>query len=288
MEQSRISCEKARNISIVKTLERSGHFPTKKSEKEAWFLSPLRSETQASFKVSLKLNRWYDHGLGKGGNVIDLVIAMNNCSVREALDYLSDGMISFSFHQQPIFRKTERNEGIRILRKSRIENPGLISYLQERKIPMEIARRYCREVHYRFRKYEFFAIGLENHLGGWELRNRYFKISSSPKSYTWLKNSSVRLLVTEGMFDFLSLATLDHALVQASDCVVLNSISFVDDIKTLIGGYSEVLLYLDNDPAGKRATNKLLKDCESSRDMSWEYSGYSDLNDQLKSRTCES
>ena len=62
MKRKKITCETARNISIVKALERLWHFPKKASEEEAWFLSPLRSETQASFKVSKKHNLWYDHG----------------------------------------------------------------------------------------------------------------------------------------------------------------------------------------------------------------------------------
>jgi len=33
-----------------------GHFPTRETDKEAWFLSPFRSENQASFKVCKKLN----------------------------------------------------------------------------------------------------------------------------------------------------------------------------------------------------------------------------------------
>ncbi|NJW55340.1 DNA primase, partial [Salinimicrobium sp. CDJ15-91] len=85
-------CEEARSISIFETLIKMGHIPTRKSQKEAWFLSPLRSETEASFKISFRLNRWYDFGIGKGGNVIDLVCLILNCSVAEALAYLSEGI----------------------------------------------------------------------------------------------------------------------------------------------------------------------------------------------------
>ena len=47
-----LSCERARAFPIEKALAKLGHFPTTTNEKEAWFLSPFRSETQASFKVS--------------------------------------------------------------------------------------------------------------------------------------------------------------------------------------------------------------------------------------------
>ena len=104
MSSKRITCERARNLSIVKTLASFGHFPSRTTEKEAWFLSPLRSETQASFKVSLILNKWYDHGLGTGGNGLDLIVALKKCSVKEALEVLSKRK-RFFFFQQPILKK---------------------------------------------------------------------------------------------------------------------------------------------------------------------------------------
>jgi hypothetical protein len=99
------TCETARNISIVRTLKRLGHFPKTASEKEAWFLSSLRSETQASFKASKKHNRWYDHGKEIGGNVIDLITRMQKCSVKEALEFLNEQTFCFSFQQQSIFKR---------------------------------------------------------------------------------------------------------------------------------------------------------------------------------------
>ena len=74
------------------------------TEKETWFLSPFRSETQASFKVSKTKNRWYDHGEGVGGNVIDLVSRILKCSIKESLDYLNNGITDFSFQQQQFFQ----------------------------------------------------------------------------------------------------------------------------------------------------------------------------------------
>ena len=90
----RLVPERARAFPIEKALAKLGHFPIRKSVKEAWFLSPFRPEDQASFKVSKELNRWYDHGAGKGGNVIDLVCIINGSSVKETLDWLENGHIS--------------------------------------------------------------------------------------------------------------------------------------------------------------------------------------------------
>src|SRR5690606_30738215 len=128
MKKETLNCEKARSICIVQTLAKLGHFPNRTSEKEAWFLSPFRSETQASFKVSLKQNYWIDFGTFEGGNVIDLVVKLNHCSVKEALSFLSGDIPCFSFHRQPICEKGSGK--IEIQKNKVIQHAGLINYLK--------------------------------------------------------------------------------------------------------------------------------------------------------------
>ena len=101
MKNNKLQCDTAREIPITEYLKRSGYSPVKENLHSAWYLSPIRKESEASFKVSKILNRWYDHGIGKGGNIIDLVIEMNNnCSISEALVILAKNIPSFSFQQQ--------------------------------------------------------------------------------------------------------------------------------------------------------------------------------------------
>ncbi|MGM1054752.1 MAG: toprim domain-containing protein [Bacteroidota bacterium] len=275
------SWEKARTICIVKTLAKLGHFPSKTTEKEAWFLSPLRSETQASFNVSLVKNLWYDFGEGKGGNVIDLVMLLENCSFQDALDFLSENTISFSFSPDPSAPKKDNDAVTTIVQVQSISHPALCGYLWSRGIPMAVGNTYCKEIRYSFKGKEFFSLGLQNHLGGWELRNKYFKGSSSPKSYAYLKNGSKSLLVTEGMFDLLSLDVLEKELVNTSDVSILNSLTFLDKIQPHIPEYDQVLLYLDNDPAGDSATKELLSRFENVADMRNSYKNFKDLNEKL-------
>ncbi|MBZ9630994.1 toprim domain-containing protein [Salegentibacter sp. LM13S] len=279
MKKERLSCEKARNICIIKSLAKLGHFPSRTTEKEAWFLSPLRSETKASFKVSRVINRWYDFGIGKGGNVIDLVCLIKNCEVKEALQFLQEDTIS-PFHTPP--KKQQPKKGkIQIITAEPLDHPALLHYLKSRKIPVEIARLYCSQVWYHRKDKSYYAIGLKNDKEGWELRNKYFKNSSSPKTYSIIRNSSQQLVITEGIFDFLSLSTINADLVQNSDCIILNSLAFLDRVKILIPGYKRVLLYLDNDPAGKKAASSLLSLYDHITDCSDSYGAYVDLNEKL-------
>ena len=282
MKTKRMNCERARSICIVSTLAKLGHFPSRKSEKEAWFLSPLRSETQASFKVSSKLNRWYDFGIGKGGNVVDLVCLILECSVSEALAYLSDGLQIISSPQsEPNIQKQKRRSKNKVLEVHSILNPSLEKYLKSRCIPIEVARSYCREVWYECNGKEYYALGLQNDLGGWELRNLYCKTSTAPKSYSLIKSGKERLIVLEGMFDLLSLATISPEEVQTSDLVILNSLSFLMEFSPLFKKYRSVTLYLDHDSSGREATEKLLTLYSNCRDGSQLYEGFKDLNQKL-------
>ena len=279
MNLPRLTCERARSICIVETLAKLGHFPSRIAEKEAWFLSPLRSETQASFKVSLKLNRWYDHGLGTGGNGLDLIVAMKNCSVKQALEFLNNENDSFSF-QQPILKK-EAASKILVFEVKPIQHPGLIQYVSSRRISITIAEHYCKEVRYRLNEKQYFALGLQNNEGGWELWNKYFKGSSSPKSYTYLNTYSDRLILLEGMFDLLSLSELFPDELINSDITVLNSLAFLQQITSHFKNYREVHLYLDNDLPGNKNRKILLQDYKNTKDRSELFRGYKDLNEKL-------
>jgi DNA primase len=62
-----------------------GYNPVKVTNADHWYRSPLREENEPSFKVNRKLNLWFDHGLGKGGNLIDFGILYNNCTASELL-----------------------------------------------------------------------------------------------------------------------------------------------------------------------------------------------------------
>ena len=279
MKKQKINCEKARNISVMETLARLGHFPIKESEKEVWFLSVLRSETQASFKVSKKLNRWYDHGAGFGGNVIDLIQKVHNCSVKEALEFLTNDISYFSFHQQAIFKKNEPK--ISILQVNEIKHPALVQYLISRKISLAAARKYCKEVWYQYNDKKYFAIGLQNNKGGWELRNTYSKNSSSPKSYTYLKNSGKHLVILEGMFDLLSLIELKCIDITHCDIIILNSTAFVKSIVQFFKNYDKVNLFLDNDLTGKKISLLLNQNYGHTMDKSALYKNFKDLNEFL-------
>ncbi|WP_245984157.1 toprim domain-containing protein [Gillisia mitskevichiae] len=230
--------------------------------------------------MSLKLNRWYDFGIGEGGNIIDLVCLLSNCSVGEALQFLSDELPVFSF-QGTITDTSEKECGNTIIQVKPITKSYLKKYVRSRGISLEVARSYCKEVWYECREKSYYAIGLQNKDGGWELRSLYFKTSSSPKSYTYLQNENDNLVVCEGMFDLLSIAEIYPEELNGSDIIVLNSLSFLQQITSYFKNYTSVDLYLDNDQSGKKNAKKLFQYYPHLKDQSNRYKNYKDLNEKL-------
>jgi len=174
MKKERLNCQSARTISIKTTLNALGFIPKKETSVDAWYCSPFRNEKTPSFKVSLSLNRWYDHGEGIGGNIIDLIMKINQCTLNEALAFL-DNDTYLSFHQQPLTTPSVSDKNYTITKVKALENKALIAYLTSRCIDLDIATTYCNEVYYTCNHKKYFAIAFKNDVGGYEIRNKYFK-----------------------------------------------------------------------------------------------------------------
>ena len=89
MKRMLLCCE-ANRIDLVDFLQTLGYPHQKIRGDDYWYLSPLRAEKTPSFKVARKLNLWFDHGLGKGGNLIDFVIRFYGCFVSVLLQKLEE------------------------------------------------------------------------------------------------------------------------------------------------------------------------------------------------------
>jgi hypothetical protein len=286
MKREKLTCEKARNISIVPTLGKLGYFPIRENEKEAWLLSPFRKETQASFKVSKQLNRWYDHGEGFGGNVIDLIIKLKGCNTKEALSFLSQDN-SFSFHQQEESQPKKTKKEYEIIKTKKLENQALLDYLNYRCIDLEIAQQYCQEIYYLNKKKRYFAIAFQNDAKGYELRNKYYKGCIGSKAVTSIKNNNPKLVIFEGFLDFLSYKTLFKSESLQEDYIISNSVGMIKRIIPKIASYHTIYTYLDNDEPGEKAIAFLKQNHSAIFNCSSFYHQHNDLNEYLMQRVSQ-
>lgn len=267
------------------------------------YYSPFRDEDAPSFHVDVRSNRWYDFGTAEGGGVLDLVCRLKGCEKKDALDILSELDHNF-VHVEPAplpSRKVSQPSSIHIESVSdRITRYALVEYaLGERRVPMDVLNRYCKEVSYRIgdRKDSlFFAIGFPNNSGGFVLRSAKTKICSSSDITTLDRSgvvsstpSSRKAIVFEGFFDMLSWRALFGSKSLNCDVCVLNSVSNWKRSLDWLASHGKVCLCLDNDEAGRRAVADIAGSIKRLNgnlevwDMSPSYAAYKDVGEKLES-----
>ena len=138
-------------------------------------------------------------------------------------------------------------------------------------------------MHYSINGKPFFAVGFQSDSGGWELRNEYFKGSSSPKGITTIDNGSDTVMIFEGE---LSRGAKEEGEANSSpsiDTTVLNSVTNLAKAISFLQQHKTVHTFLDNDEAGKRAVEQLRQSLLNSEvvDQSAFYRNHKDLNEYL-------
>ncbi|MEB3801742.1 toprim domain-containing protein [Flavobacterium columnare] len=275
----------AREISIEKVLQNLGCEPTKSNEIDSWYLSPFRIEKTASFKVNRKINRWFDHGEQKGGNVIDFVILKFGFNVTEALNYLKK-FDDFFYFQKQVFESSDKEEEYvdHIEKIIPIQHLALIQYLKSRGITKYQKANYLKEIHYTIKNKKYFALGFRNNSGGFEVRSKYAKICLGVKDVSLIENEKETLRIFEGFFDYLSFIQ-NEKLNEESDYLILNSVALLNKNSSILKNYKAIELYLDNDVMGDKYTNMITENFENSVDCRTLFKGFKDFNEWFS--TCE-
>ncbi|MBQ2884228.1 MAG: toprim domain-containing protein [Alphaproteobacteria bacterium] len=272
-------------IPIRDYLAQRGVRPKQENNRYGFYLSPLREEGDASFKVDYSQNMWYDFGLGRGGSIIDLVMEVEKCNFQQAVERLQSSNIvpsnivtSQTLHILP--------SSLQVVGDYPLRHPALINYLDSRAIDTAIAKKICREVHYSVGEHNYFAIGFRNDYGGWELRSERFKGCSTPKHITTIDNGSDKALVFEGFMDFLSYLTIKRNDSPTCNIAVLNSVANVQKAVPFLARHRSIYTFLDNDDAGRKALSEIERLCPRSEvvNQSDFYRRHKDLNDYLRSQ----
>ena len=286
-----------------------------------WYRSPFRpDERTPSFKVDPVRNVWFDFGRGEGGTIIDFVqqlYATGDVSralaviaeVTGTVGRVTEGANRANTQRLPIAPSVPSSGTIELARTPEIERVSAIAdselerYLLSRAIPVDLARVYLQEIHYRIGDERYRALAFENDSHGYEVRNPYFKGSLGKKDIRFLREvasagvaARTDAAVFEGVYDFLS-ALVWHGRDRAQgNVLVLNSVSFtrraVEQLRA--AELATIHAYMDNDRAGALALAELrrgliTKELASAspvnvRDASAFYTGYKDVNEFVIAR----
>jgi hypothetical protein len=280
------------HISIVELLDNLGFPPPKPVGKERKYISMLRdSDTAPSFSVDEKAGTWYDHGEGKGGNIIDFArLYWSSLTFPEVLEKIV--AVTNAEHRHDISAPVRRQKqqqpkepNYHILKIQEVGlNQAITEYLQSRGV-WEPAKGRLKEVYYyvedeQKKRNNFFAAGWQNENGSWEIRSTLdFKGCLGHKAISFIPGNDKSLAVFEGFFDYLSWLT-ENPFADAS-VLVLNTLSLLQAGIKKAEDFADVSTYFDNDPSGRKASRAFKTALPQAIDRSAIYEGYNDYNDKI-------
>ena len=278
-----MSIEEIRDMPLTDFLHRLGLKSMKKRGNEVWFHAPYRSDRTPSFCVNTEKNIWNDFGAGMGGDIFTLAGQMINSN-----DFMAQARYIGEVTNNPVERsappKYEPEPAVQQFTDVEVKplsHPALLRYLRERGIPLGIATANCVEIHYRLHDKQYFAVGFPNEDGGYEIRNKFFKGSISPKAVSLIRNGSTMVNVYEGFVDFLSGLMLGYG--RTEDNLVLNSVANKGKAYRHLDGYETIKCWLDNDKAGQQCLEALQKRYgDKVKDFSVVFRPCKDVNDFLQ------
>ena len=283
-----------KRFSIMEYLERKGIKPVRRTPTYALYRSPLREETHPSFKVDTEKNLWIDYAEGRGGSIIDLYMRLEGCTLSEAIRHLGRRNapdtacphhienVQYASMQGDSKQATPTTGARRLTGMSDTLPPYLQEYLtEERCIDLEKAKPFLKCISYEIRGLHYQAIGFANQSGGYELRDSgSFKGTVAPKDITPIfTDKAGPVCVFEGFMDFLSFLSMKEEVTSA--CLVMNSVSNVAKAIRYLNDrhLTNVRVFLDNDDAGRMATNDFIRAGFKVDDMSVHYRNFKDLNE---------
>jgi len=261
------------------------------ADKNEFFIkSPFSpNEKTPSFKINQIKNIWYDHARGEGGNILDLVMKLNNCTLSQALQLLDSNNFSFSPASIKSYVVKDKQESkIEIKKIQDLQNSNLITYIcRDRKIDENVAKKYLKEIYYSKNNKNYFSLAFQNDSEGYETRNAYFKGCIGHKDITTIKGTqNNKLSIFEGFMDFLSALTHYKMTSFKNNVIILNSVSNKVKIEDLLYSdlYNKIYLFLDNDSAGEETKQHFYNINQNCIDCSNLYKKNKDFNEFLQKR----
>lgn len=304
-----MNSKQARQIQIDDYLLLTGIEPLKinNNGNELFYSSPLRKgDSNPSFKVDKEKNLWFDFGLGRGGNIIDLVCQLQNTTVKDALAILEHSGLStkdfssrpyhsnqpsFKFqssNHQSILTKSEKTSAFNVLDVSEINKQSLITFLEERKINFEIAKHYLKQIKFRpnNKNQPYYALAWPCG-DGYEARNKLFKgfVGTHKDIITVNLKDNQSVSIFEGYMDFLAFLSYYKLAEFQNTAIILNSINLkkraLETIKKHT--FTKAYLFLDNDEGGKETAEFFTLGIENTKiiDKSSLYDNYNDFNEMV-------
>lgn len=263
---------------------------TKKIGSEFYFHDENKTK-----KISVKENgiMFFDHKSGIGGQKIKAVMDFSNLSWYRSMQFMEQFIgvdLSHIYNNIKEEIKLSSKETCHISAILRPNNYKLIEYFNKRGISPETLKNNAKQIHFQLEDRHSFGIGLQNILGGYDIRNSEGKLKLGKSSYSSIGNNhSNTLAVFEGLTDYLSFTQIVSDRIDEFRFIVLNSVHNVDKFINDFQDYNGIVMsILDSGKAGTEATKKICtyfgensSDLRPNFNIGDDHDSHKDLNDYL-------
>ena len=281
--------ERANSVDLVDFLQRQG---------EKLIPSGRDKRLASDHSITVRGNCWYDHAAEQGSYAIDLVKRLYNLSFPDAVTLLLDGEQGAPYRQHDT--KAQEPKKPFMLPQAHSDMRRVFAYLiKQRCISREVLSEFAREklvfedgeyhnavfvgmdengvARHAHKKSTATGSGFRINVEGSDPAYSFHYLSKNPNPHT--------LFVFEAPIDLLSYISLHPQDWKNASYVALNGVSEqpVHKLLELYPQLDHVVLCLDNDEAGRKATSELKAACRNISDQSVHYRPHNDLNDYLRS-----
>lgn len=233
------------------------------------YKSPMRLEGVASFAVDCDRGLWYDFGLGKGGDAIELIKVMEALTYAEAINFIPEllrGIGSYRSTLESLLSKERARNDSRMPSKDELEFTNLSSYMQiylSSRLVYSIKGYEHKAVQFSGEEWLYFDYGGDKYkLMRWNDGKKVLIGGGSldlwdPFGYLQKQADGwSTLVICEGEMDCLSALACGMSAVS----IPLGAGTFKPSWwwKIHEAGYKKVLLAYDNDEAGRKGIEKAL------------------------------
>lgn len=287
----------ATTLPLRQILDKMGLLPVEGNNTRLIYLSPFYGDREGRFHINIQENTWADTGLNISGNAPEFIHNYlkhkgQSCAETNVLHWLKFNIGYPSMLQGTGIKKAVQAQPYAQVYKSTILNRDLIRFLDDRAIPLSLARKFLKQLGLRNTETgkEFTALALPTEEDGYMLHNPFVEVLIGKPAITYIhgrKRKFHSVHIFRDIFDYLSLlANAPHNGLD-NESIILNAYPCMDNAAAYVRGfgYRELSTWLPNDEEGQQATQRFNFLCRTEIAlqhfaMNRIYAGYNSLNDR--------
>lgn len=236
---------------------------------------------------------WRDFENDEKGKINNAVMKYEKLTWLESYHYLKDknGFVGYEFKNDSQVKDAKQQRSAQssaeVVRVEKVSNKYILDYYKSRGISEETIYNNVKQIVYKRNEKTFISGGIENIKGGFNVRGHNFKsIIGDHNDISIINGSKDRLLIFEGLVDYMSWLELNNKSKTEETIVIINSTSNFSSTINFINNnsFTDIGLLVNKDAAGDKFCIKLEKefgkiftDLRDEYDLSPEL----DLNDKL-------